>query len=108
MRKPMTTILCRLKTAALTGLFCLWLLPGAAWCEENWRTDFDATCAKTGDAMALSVPELNQLIEHCAALEKIVDTQEESVRKVYLKRLQLCRNLYAYVLEYKKNEQPAR
>lgn len=105
----MTTVLRKLKTAALTGLACLWLLPGAAWCEESWRADFDATCAKTGDAMALSVPELNQLIGRCAALEKIVAAQEESVRKVFLKRLQLCRNLYAYVLEYKKNEQqPAR
>ena len=44
--------------------------------------------------MTLSVQELNALLEKCAALQKIIETQEESVRKVYLKRLQLCRNLY--------------
>jgi len=100
----MTTLARKLRGAALAGALCLWLLPGGARGEEGWRADFDATCAKTGDAMALTVQELNQLIGRCAALEKVIDTQEESVRKVYLKRLQMCRNLYAYVLEYKKNE----
>jgi len=94
-----------LRCAALAGVLCLWLLPVGGWCEENWRADFDAACSQTGAAMALSVQELGLLIGRCDALGKIIDTQEASVRKVYLKRLQMCRNLYAYVLEYKKNEQ---
>jgi len=101
----MTTLARKLRSAALAGALCLWLLPEGAWGEEGWRAEFDATCAQTNDAMSLSVQELNQLLGRCAALEKVIDTQEESLRKVYLKRLQLCRNLYAYVLEYKKNEQ---
>lgn len=92
----------------MTGLFCLWLFQGMACCEEPWREDFDETCSKTSAAMALSVKELNLLIERCAALQKIIETQEESVRKVYLKRLSMCRNLYAYVLEYKKKELPTK
>ena len=103
----MGTLRGKLRSATLAGLVCLGLLQGVGWCEEAWRADFDQVCAKTNDAMTLSVPELNLLVGRCAALEKVIDTQEESVRKVYLKRLQLCRNLYAYVLEYKKNEQPA-
>jgi hypothetical protein len=88
-----------------TALLFLCLSQGIALGEEPWRTSFAETCANTSDAMTLSVKELNALLEKCAALQKIIETQEESVRKVYLKRLQLCRNLYAYVLEYKKNEQ---
>jgi len=103
----MTTPARRWADAALTVLCCLWLFPGAAWSEEPWQADFDAICAKTQDAMALSVNELNLLIERCTTLEKVIDTKEESVRKVYLKRVQLCRNLYAYVLEYKKNAPPS-
>ena len=94
----------QLRSAALAGLVCLWLLPAVAWCQEAWRDDFEATCAKTTEAMGLTVPELTRLLERCTALEKIIETQDESVRKVYLKRLQLCKNLYAYVLDYKKNE----
>ena len=94
--------------AGVTGLVCLWLMQGGAWSEEAWRAEFEATCARTGEAMDLSPGELGVLIERCGALQKIVETQEESVRKVYLKRLQLCRNLYAYVLAYKKNEQPSK
>ena len=105
----MATLTGKLRTATLAGLLFLWLFQGAARCEElPWRADFDAVCAKTGDAMALSLPELNQLLERCGALQKIIETQEESVRKVYLKRLQMCRNLYAYVVEFKKNEQPSK
>jgi hypothetical protein len=101
----MTTLLVKLRTAAVTGFLCLSLFQGVAFGEESWRADFDETCAQTSGAMALSVTELNLLVERCAALQKIIETQEESVRKVYLKRLQMCRNLYAYVIDYKKNEQ---
>jgi hypothetical protein len=106
--KAMMPLLRIVKTVIMTGLLCLWLFQGIACCEEPWQADFDETCSKTGEAMALSVIELNLLIVRCAALQKIIETKEQSVRKVYLKRLQMCRNLYAYVLEYKKNEQPSK
>jgi hypothetical protein len=90
------------------GLVCLWLFPSVAWCEESWRSDFDDICSRTDQAMTFSLPELNLLLERCGALQKVIETQEESVRKVYLKRLQLCRNLYAYMVEFKKNQQPSK
>ena len=103
----MTTITGRVRGAALTLFVSLWLCQGGGRCEEPWRAEFDATCARTSEAMTLSVAELNQLIQRCSALQKVIEVQEESVRKVYLKRLQLCRNLYDYVLEYRKNEKPS-
>lgn len=93
---------------AVTALICVGLSQGSAWCEEPWRVEFDAACAQTGVAMSLSVEELNLLMQRTAALEKVIETQDGSVRKVFLKRLQMCRNLYAYVLEYKTKDQPAK
>jgi len=87
----------------LTAAFLLCLFQGGARSEEPWRAEFEQACSKTTNAMTLSVQELNALLERCGALQKIIEAQEESVRKVYLKRLQLCRNLYAYVLDYRKS-----
>jgi len=95
----------RLKLLILTGCLILFATMQAAYGEGAWRTDFDATCAQSNDAMALSMPELQKLIEQCDRLQKIIETEEETVRKVFLKRLQLCRNLYVFVLETKMQEQ---
>ncbi|HEY5523175.1 MAG TPA: hypothetical protein VIK21_08290 [Desulfuromonadaceae bacterium] len=95
----------RLKLLILTGCLSLFVTLHTAYGEDAWRTDFDATCAQSNDAMALSMPELQKLIERCNSLQKIIETEEETVRKVFLKRLQMCRNLYVFVLETKMQEQ---
>jgi hypothetical protein len=90
------------------GLLCLCLWPGPARGDDSWRAELEAVCADSGAATTLSVSELTLLIGKCDALQKAIAAQEESVRKVYLRRLQMCRNLYDYVLEVKKGEQPAK
>ena len=95
----------RLKLLILAGSVSLFVAMPAAYGEDSWRTDFDAACAQSNDAMALSMPELKKLIEQCDRLKKNIEAQEETVRKVYLKRLQMCRNLYVFVLEAKMQEQ---
>ena len=88
------------KTSAVGALLLLVLcLPARG--EEPWQVTFDQTCSKSSESMTLSVDELRTLLDRCSALEKIIEKQEPSVRKVYLKRLSLCRNMYAYMLEYK-------
>jgi hypothetical protein len=103
----MNRISAKLRQLVAAGLVLCWLLPVAAWGEEGWQAEFEATCAKTTDAMELSVQELTQLLERCSRLKKLIEAQDDSVRRVYLKRLSLCSNLYAYVLEYKKGGQAA-
>ncbi|WP_136524957.1 hypothetical protein [Geomonas ferrireducens] len=88
-------------TAALILALAL-AQPAAA--GESWRAEFEATCSKTDQAMTMSVQELRDLLAKCEALQKVIEVQEDSVRKVYLKRLALCRNLYAYMLEYKQSD----
>ena len=94
----------RLKLLILAGFLSLFLTMQAAYGQDSWRTDFDTACAQSNDAMALSMPELKKLIEQCDRLQKIIEAQDETVRKVFLKRLQLCKNLYVFVLETKMQE----
>ena len=67
--------------------------------DQDWRKEFDEVCAKTQDAMALSVDELRSLVARCAKLEPELAKLDESSRKVFTKRLKACRDLYQFVLE---------
>jgi len=89
----------------MVGCLSLFTSLQAAYGEDAWRADFDASCAQSNDAMSLSVPEIKKLIEQCDVLQKIIEKEEETVRKVFLKRLQLCKNFYIFVLESKMQEQ---
>lgn len=101
------TITRKARSLAVTAVLLLGMFQGTAQGKEPWLASFQDTCAKSSEAMTLSVKELEALLERCAALQKVISAEEASVRKVYLKRLQLCSNLYAYVLDYKKNAQPS-
>ena len=78
--------------------------PSASLAQEAWKAEFDAVCSKTDVAMTLSVGELKNLIARCVKLEVQIEAQEESTRKVYLRRLQMCNDLYKYVLENKERD----
>jgi hypothetical protein len=89
---------------AAAGLLAA-LLSGAAPAEpapEKWRAEFDAVCAKTQDAMALPTEELKSLVARCDALKPSIDALEESLRKVYGRRLKGCRDLYQFVLDFRQ------
>jgi hypothetical protein len=98
----------RLKLLALAGCLTIFINLQAAFSEDTWRTDFDATCAQSNNAMTLSVNELKMLIERCDHLQKIVESQEETIRKVYSKRLQMCKKLYVFILETKIQEKQSK
>ena len=69
--------------------------------SADWRTEFDAVCGRTGEAMSLTIEELNGLIARCEKLGPLIDKLEESERKVFRRRVQLCCDLYRYMLEAK-------
>lgn len=101
----------RLAAAACAIGFLLVVLPGGiALPEEEWRPEFEAVCGKTDVSMTLSKEELRDLIARCEKLESRIGAEEESLRKVYLRRLKMCRDLFAYVLESREPEarEPAR
>jgi hypothetical protein len=67
--------------------------------SQDWKKEFEDVCAKTQDAMALSAEELRGLVARCDRLKPRVERLDESQRKVYGRRLQVCRDLYQFVLD---------
>jgi hypothetical protein len=70
-----------------------------AHAQDDWKAEFDDICAKTADSLSLSKVELKGLIERCDKLKPRIEKLDESTAKVYLKRLQMCKDLYVFVLE---------
>ncbi len=66
---------------------------------RDWKREFEEVCAKTQDSAALSTEELKGLVTRCDGLKAGLPRLEESQRKVYSRRLQLCCDLYRFVIE---------
>jgi hypothetical protein len=90
------------------GLLILLLATiSAVHAAEDWKQEFAKVCGKTQNAMALSPVELKHHITRCDKLAERLDELNGpagSEKKVYAKRLQMCRDLYVFTLEYRENE----
>jgi len=75
------------------------LAQGPAAATQDWKKEFEEICAKTQDAMALPMDELQGLVSRCDKLKPRIEKLDESQRKVYSRRLQVCRDLYQFVIE---------
>lgn len=101
-----------MKRFVLLSFFCLAAAGGALLptprptvaAEEAWKLEFDKVCGQTDNAADLSAEELKKALARCDALKPQIEALEASPRKVYLKRLQMCRNLFAYLLEGKEKK----
>ena len=82
---------------------------GSAYAQQDWKQEYADVCAKTQNAMLLPVDELKGHIERCDSLQKHINELDGmeggTARKVYAKRLKMCRDLYKYVLDYKNKEE---
>jgi len=69
--------------------------------EDGWRKEFDDVCGRTSESQSLSTEELGKLVDRCDKLKPQIEQLGESERKVFLRRLKMCRDLYRYVLDSK-------
>jgi hypothetical protein len=103
MKKVVLVLLCSLMTCS-----ALSLAPPAVTAAETaaagWKAEFDAICGQTDNAAEMTVAELAKALARCDALKPQIEALEATPRKLYLKRLQMCRNLLAYMLESKEKE----
>ena len=78
----------------------------SAYAQQEWKQEFADVCAETQNAMTLSVSELKSHIERCDKLFERLDElngmEGGSAKKVYAKRLKMCRDLYEFTLEHKE------
>ena len=83
--------------------------PGSANAQQDWKQEYAAVCAKTQNAVALSAEELKNSIERCDTLLARIDEegglQGATEKKVYAKRLKMCRDVYEFTLEYKNKKE---
>ena len=77
---------------------------GVVFAQEEWKGEFETICSKTQDAMTFSVDELKDLISRCDKLKPAIEKLDESSRKVYLRRLKLCKDLFVFVLGSKEKQ----
>ncbi len=76
------------------------------YAQDDWKKEFETVCAKTQDPGVLSDGELKDLVERCDRLRPLIEQLDETQKKVYLKRLKMCRNLFSFMLETReKNKQ---
>lgn len=73
-----------------------------ACAEEPWKQELMEICSKTDGAVSFSKEELKMLLQRGEKLKAAIGALEDTPRKVYLKRLQMCMNLYTFVLESKE------
>jgi hypothetical protein len=80
------------------------IAPAAAGTQDDWKKEFEDICSKTQDSMSFTPDELKRLVGRCDALKPSIEKLDETQKKVYLKRLQMCRDLLAFVLESKSGK----
>ncbi len=77
---------------------------GVAYAQDTWKDEFDDVCSKTQDAMGLTPDELKALVKKCDELKPRIEKLSGAQKRVYLRRLKMCRDLYVFVLESKENK----
>jgi len=83
----------------LSGVRCAFA--AAASAQDDWKKEFEDICSRTQDSMSFTPDELKGLVVRCDALKPRIEKLDETQKKIYLKRLQMCRDLLAFVLESK-------
>ncbi len=79
-----------------------------AYAQVDWKEEYATVCAKTQNAMTLSSEELKNYIDRCDKLQDRINElglQGATARKVYAKRLKMCRDLYDFALKYKDQKE---
>ncbi len=79
-------------------------LGGVAYAQGDWKTEFEAVCARTQEAGEMTADELKKIIDRCDRLMPRIEKLDETQKKVYRRRLQMCRELYAFMLESKETK----
>lgn len=83
--------------------FGVFFVSNGSFAGEDWKNEFETVCSKTGETQGMSVEGLAALIERCDRLLPLIEALPETPRKIYLKRLKACRDLFVFMLEEKKN-----
>lgn len=88
----------------LTLLLMHILLLPYSYADEDWRVEFDYLCSKTEEAIHMTTEDLKDLVARCDKLKSVIEASDNPQKKVFLKRLDMCRNLFIYTIEVKNQK----
>jgi len=74
-----------------------------SFAEDAWLPEFEDICGRTEDSGNMTEEELKAIVERCDKLRPAIEMSENPQKKVYLFRLDKCKNLFLYILEVSKN-----
>ena len=83
----------------IVGIFILSAL--FAYADDGWKAEFDYICGMTDQATGMKPAELNDLLSRCEKLKPLIESSDHPQKKIFIKRLEKCRNLFLYMLEVK-------
>jgi hypothetical protein len=74
--------------------------------EESWEREMKEVCYQSDSENAANFSEdkLKSLLVRCDKLKTQIEPLDESARKFYGKRLQMCRDYYKFILDGKNEE----
>ena len=80
--------------------------PENSYAQKDWKQEYAEVCGGTQDAMGYTVEELKSFVERCDKLRDRINQpdglQTPTEKKVYGKRLKMCRDLYDFALQHKE------
>ena len=104
------------RRVALLSLLFLYIFFGncivgnftGVYAQDDWKQEYSSVCAKTQNAMNLTPEELKSYIDRCdkmlALINELEGEKAATEKKVYTKRVKMCRELYQFALEYKEHK----
>lgn len=92
-----------MKRLVFIWVLVVWLGAFSCAAAANWRDDFALICGHTADAGKLSSGELRGLIAESDKLLEIVESSDDPEKKLYLMRLNKCRNFFVFMEGITKN-----
>jgi hypothetical protein len=67
--------------------------------QPEWKSEFDRICSQVPIAESLSIAQLRQLIEDTDTLSTALEASTLPEAKVFIRRLDMCRSFFEYVIE---------
>ena len=79
----------------------------SVYAQDDWKQEYSSVCAKTQNAMSLTPEVLKSYIDRCdkllALINELEGEQAATEKKVFTKRVKMCRELYQFALENKEH-----
>ena len=67
--------------------------------EESWMDEYNSICGDTQKAIKMHSEELNILIDKCDKLLNKIKGSDNPRKKIFIFRIEKCKNFYQYIAD---------